>query len=79
MNITDIILPPLPNPPSLDQQVKWNTENHILEFYPIWKQLNILNGEDDDAKLKMRTFINDTRNWGNNNPNDLTSVNKIKP
>jgi hypothetical protein len=81
-NINDVELPTLIEsyPGELiKSQIKWIAGEHIVSYYPYWKQLNIISGTDDVEKNKMHTFIDSVRTWSNNNPVDIYGVSTIRP
>lgn len=50
----------------------------ITEFYPEWKQLNIIQTGGEEL-TKMNTFIQSVRDWSNTNSNDPFGLENYTP
>jgi hypothetical protein len=54
-------------------------EQHILHYYPLWHQLNILRSDDKEAILTMGDFIDACRDWSNQAYPDLADLQTLRP
>lgn len=52
---------------------------HILEYYPEWRQLNVLRAGDSEAIATMGKFIDACRNWSNDPAADPADLAAIQP
>jgi hypothetical protein len=52
---------------------------HIFDYYPTWKQLNIMRDGTKTATNKMSKFIDAVREWTHDKKPDLKKLDKIKP
>lgn len=52
---------------------------YIFEYYPTWKQLNIMRDGTKTANTKMSKFIDAVRKWTHDKKPDIKALEKIKP
>lgn len=52
---------------------------HILSFYPMEQQLNILRGGDTTTIATMGTFIDACRDWSNDPKSPVEGIHDITP
>ncbi len=62
-----------------DEKKRIAARARIVEFYPEWKQLNILREGDATSITKMGIFIDACRAWSNDATSEFTSLEKIIP
>ena len=64
-------------PPEL--QVRNAAQDHILQYYPLWRQLNILRNGVASEIATMGAFIDAVRAWSNAATPDLAALRTLLP
>jgi hypothetical protein len=54
-------------------------EKHIVQYYPLWQQLNILRSNDETTIQQMGTFIDACRDWSNQPSPALADLQTLHP
>ena len=62
-----------------EAQKRFAARAKIMEFYPEWKQLNILREGNERQISKMGRFIDACRKWSNSKSATTTQLEKINP
>lgn len=64
---------------NIEKESRIAARNRITEFYPEWRQLNILREGNDRKIASMGKFIDACRKWSNEESASINDLEKIKP
>ena len=64
---------------SSEDWCRQQAENHILQYYPLWHQLNILRSGNEKTIQQMGVFIDACRDWSNQVNPQLADLQVLQP